>query len=91
MTACRRATASCSLGWISAPESLPTRHGWPLNGHAHATNGRITGWSSFIAPFDRAAMTGGYDHTADELGKLAATLGARLPVTDPTLTETMAP
>jgi hypothetical protein len=63
------------------------RYWRPLNGNIHVTDGRVTGWWSFTTPYDRAAVAPDFDRTADELGKLAATLGSRLPVTDPALNE----
>jgi hypothetical protein len=65
------------------------RYWRPLDGYIHATDGRVTGWSSFGQPFHRADVAPDLDRTADELGTLAATLGPRLPVVDPALTETI--
>jgi hypothetical protein len=65
------------------------RYWRPLDGYVHATDGRVTGWSSFGLPFQRADVAPDLDRTADELGTLAATLGPRLPVADPALTETI--
>ena len=65
------------------------RYWRPLDGYIHATDGRVTGWSSFGLPFQRADVAPDLDRTADELGTLAATLGPRLPVADPALTETI--
>jgi hypothetical protein len=64
------------------------RHWRPLKGYLHATDGRITARSSFTTPFQRADVAPDL-RTADELGTLATTLGPRLPVTDPALTETI--
>jgi hypothetical protein len=63
------------------------RYWRPLDGYIHSTDGRVTGWSSFGLPFHRADVAPDLDRTADELGTLAATLGPRLPVVDPALTE----
>jgi hypothetical protein len=63
------------------------RYWRPLDGYIHATDGQVTGWSSFGLPFQRADVAPDLDRTADELGTLAATLGPRLPVADPALTE----
>ena len=65
------------------------RYWRPLDGYIHATDGRVTGWSSFGLPFQRADVAPDLDRTADELSALAATLGPRLPVADPALTETI--
>lgn len=65
------------------------RYWRPLDGYIHATDGRVTGWSSFGLPFHRADVAPDLDRTADELSALAATLGPRLPVADPALTETI--
>jgi hypothetical protein len=65
------------------------RYWRPLDGYIHATDGRVTGWSSFGLPFHRAEVAPDLDRTADELSALAATLGPRLPVADPALTETI--
>jgi hypothetical protein len=63
------------------------RYWRPLDGYIHATDGRVTGWSSFGLPFQRADVAPDLDRTADELSALAVTLGPRLPVVDPALTE----
>jgi hypothetical protein len=65
------------------------RYWRPLDGYIHATDGRVTGWSSFGRPFHRADVAPDLDRTADELGTLATTLGPHLPVADPALTETI--
>jgi hypothetical protein len=65
------------------------RYWRPLDGYIHVTDGRVTGWSSFGLPFHRADVAPDLDRTADELSALAATLGPRLPVADPALTETI--
>jgi hypothetical protein len=65
------------------------RYWRPLDGYIHATDGRVTAWSSFGQPFHRADVAPDLDRTADELGTLAATLGPHLPVADPALTETI--
>jgi hypothetical protein len=65
------------------------RYWRPLDGYIHTTDGRVTGWSSFGLPVQRADVAPDLDRTADELGTLAATLGPRLPVADPALTETI--
>jgi hypothetical protein len=65
------------------------RYWRPLDGYIHTTDGRITGWSSFGLPFQRADVAPDLDRTADELSALAATLGPQLPVADPALTETI--
>jgi hypothetical protein len=65
------------------------RYWRPLDGYIHATDGRVTGWSSFGQPLQRADVAPDLDRTADELGTLATTLGPRLPVVDPALTETI--
>ncbi len=65
------------------------RYWRPLDGYIHATDGRVTAWSSFGLPFHRADVAPDLDRTADELGTLAATLGSHLPVADPALSETI--
>ena len=65
------------------------RYWRPLDGYIHATDGRVTGWSSFGLPFQRADVAPDLDRTfqAHELDRLvgpypeaAATYRARSPL-----------
>jgi hypothetical protein len=64
------------------------RHWQALDGHLHAVDEVVVGWSLFHDPLTEISDIRANLHlTGGELPRLAATFGPQLPVTDPALTE----